>query len=272
MLARDITRAKPADVELIARDHAQLDVRDAAAIVRAVEESRPHWLFNCTGVTDVEAAERDRSAAFAVNADAVAHMAAACADAGAHMLHFSTDYVFDGTQAGFYSETDTPRPVNAYGESKLAGEDALQRSAADHLLIRTQWLFGMHRRSFVGLMCERAQARQPTRVVNDEFGCCTYTVDLARAVWELIEKTRGTLHVANRGRVSRYTIAERIFDHFGVARLLTPCSSAEFGSATRRPANSPLSVTRAERVLGRTMPPWREAIDRYLLERRRAEI
>lgn len=272
MLARDIARACPVDVELIARDHAQLDVRDMAAISKAMEESKPDWLFNCSAFTDVEAVTRDRAEAFAVNGDAVSHMAQACLDAGARMLHFSTDYVFDGEQPGFYSETDTPRPVNAYGESKLAGEEALQRSGADHLLIRTQWLFGMHRKSFAGHMCERAKARQATRVVDDEFGCCTYTVDLAQAAWKLIEKARGTLHVANRGRLSRYTIAERIFDHFGVSALLTPCTSAEFGSATRRPANSPLSVTRAERLLGRTMPPWREALDRYLAERRRAGI
>ena len=267
MLARDIISTKPDGVVVDALDREQLDVRDAAAVEDAILSRRPDWVFNCSGITNVEISERDPGVAFAVNADAVGGMAAACARRGAKMLHFSTDYVFEGTTAGFYDEDDVARPVNAYGESKLAGEEALRHSGAAHLLIRTQWLFGVKGRSFAGLMCERAESGQATRVVDDEVGCCTYTVDLAHATWELIGRAEGTLHVANRGKMSRYMLAARIFEHFGSSHLLTSCSSSEFGSTVRRPANSALSVRRAEKLLGRPMPEWPDALARFLHER-----
>jgi dTDP-4-dehydrorhamnose reductase len=270
MLARDLARAKPSSVDLTALTRQELDIRDAGALDRAIERHRPQWVFNCAGLTNVDAAELDREAAFAVNADAAEQMARLCLEHDARLLHFSTDYVFDGSVTGFYSENDLPRPLNAYGESKLAGELAVKRSGVPHLIIRTQWLFGTGRRSFVGLMCERALARQPTRVVANQVGCCTYTVDLSRITWELIGGTEGIVHVANRGKVSRYTLAARIFDHFGAGSLVEPCTAEEFGSTTRRPVNSALSVCRVEQVLGHAMPTWDDALGRYLAERERS--
>jgi dTDP-4-dehydrorhamnose reductase len=267
MLGRDIVRACPPRAHCEALDRGQLDVRDLSAVARAISERRPDWLFNCSGITNVEDAERDPELAFAVNATAVGAMARACADAGTRMLHFSTDYVFDGSTQGFYVEDDETGPVNEYGNSKLAGEVELTKSGAEHLLVRTQWLYGVHGRSFAGLMCDRAQARERTRVVSDEYGCCTYTRDLASVTWDLIAVARGTVHVANRGRVSRFDIARRIFEAFGVPDLLTECSSAEFGSIARRPANSALSVVRAERLLGRRMRSWEVALTDFLRER-----
>jgi len=267
MLAHDIVATKPADVALTTRSKAELDIRNAVAIESAIDESKPDWVFNCAAFTRVDAAEADRETAFAINAFAVERMAVVCAKRGARLLHFSTDYVFDGANSGFYSADDIPHPLNVYGESKLAGELAIQRSGVRYLLIRPQWLFGVHGRSFVGLMCERACARQTTRVVADQLGCCTYTVDLARATWELIGRAEGIVHVANRGKVSRYALAARIFAHFGAQSFLSPCSVEEFGSTTRRPANSALSVRRAEQLLGREMPVWDDALHRYLSER-----
>lgn len=267
MLARDMATCTPAGIALIAFHRAQLDVRDHRAVRQAMRTHRPAWLVNCTGITNVEDAERDPDAAFAVNAEAVGAMAAACAEWGTRILHFSTDYVFDGTRDGFLGEEDAPAPLNVYGRSKLAGEEQLRASGAKYLLVRTQWLFGVSGRSFAGLMCERAEARLPVKVVNDEFGCCSYTVDVARTVWELMPRAEGTVHVANRGRLSRFDLAKRIFEHFGVPELLAPCTSEEFGALARRPSNSPLSVLRAEALLGRRMPEWTDAVDRFLQER-----
>jgi dTDP-4-dehydrorhamnose reductase len=269
MLARDIVRTKPATATLKTRSRAELDIRDTVAFERAAEESRPDWVFNCAAFTRVDDAEADRETAFAVNATAVERMAAVCATRNVRLLHFSTDYVFDGGNRGFYSVDDAPHPINAYGESKLAGEVAIERSGVRYLLIRPQWLFGVHGRSFVGLMYDRARAGQATRVVADQMGCCTYTVDLARATWDLIGRTEGIVHIANRGKVSRYDLAARIFEHFGAESFLSPCSVEEFGSTPRRPANSALSVRRAEQLLGREMPAWDDALARYLAERSR---
>jgi dTDP-4-dehydrorhamnose reductase len=268
MLAHDLVRLKPPEIVVTPLTRQDLDIRDVAGLERAIEQSQAHWVLNCAGLTNVDAAEVDRDTAFAVNSAAVERMAALCLARDIRLLHFSTDYVFDGTVTGFYSEDDTPRPVNVYGESKLAGEEALQLSGVRHLLIRTQWLFGTRGRSFVRLMCDRARARHPTRVVADQTGCFTYTVDLARATWDLIGRdTEGTVHVANRGKVSRYALAARIFEHYGVGPLVTSCTTEEFGFTTRRPANSALSVRRVERLLHREMPSWQDALGRYLTKR-----
>ena len=266
MLAQDVLKTTPDGVELTALSRQQLDIRDTEALERAIVERRPDWVFNCAGLANVDAAERDRDVAFAVNATAVEEMAKLCRKHGVRLLHFSSDYVFDGTASGFYSEDDAPHPINIYGESKLAGEEGIRRSGARHLLIRPQWLFGSSGRSFVGLMYERARSRQPTRTVDDQWACCTYTVDLARVTWDLLGRFEGTVNVANRGKVSRYTIAARIFEHFGAGALVTPCSTADFASTTRRPANSALSVRRVEEILGRQMGGWKDALDCYLAE------
>ena len=270
MLARDLASAKPAAVDLDTLARHELDIRDAVAFERALERYRPDWVFNCAGLTNVEVAQADRETAFAVNADAVERMAQLCCARGTRLLHFSTDYVFDGSSAGFYSEDDTPRPLNVYGQSKLAGERAVQRSGVLHLIIRTQWLFGTGRRCFARLMYERAMARQPTRVVADQLGCATYTVDLAPIAWQLIQGTQGIVHVTNRGHISKYDLAARIFTHVGVSSLVEPCTAEEFGSTTPRPANSALSICRAEAILGRRIPSWDDALDRYLAELVRA--
>ena len=264
MLAQDLLKTRPDGTALTALTRQQLDIRDTAALERAIVENQPEWVLNCAGLANVDAAEADRELAFAVNATAVAEMARLCRKRGVRLLHFSSDYVFDGATPGFYSEEDTPHPINVYGESKLAGEEAIRRSGVAHLLIRPQWLFGSTGRSFVGLMYERATSRQQTRAVDDQWACCTYTVDLARATWDLLGRFEGTVHIANRGKVSRYIIAARIFDHFGAGSLVTPCTTAEFASQTRRPANSALSVRLVERILGRNMPGWEGALDRYL--------
>lgn len=267
MLAHDLVRAKPPGVSLTALTRQELDIRDSDALDRAIDRHQAQWVFNCAGLTNVDVAEADRDAAFAVNAVAVEHMARLCGSHGTKLLHFSTDYIFDGRRSGFYCEDDAPHPLNAYGESKLAGELAVQRSGVPHLIIRTQWLFGTHGRSFVGLMCQRAVSKQRTRVVADQEACCTYTVDLAAAAWQLVHSTDGIIHVANRGKISRYALAARIFERFRAKALLEPCSAEEFGSTTRRPVNSALSIRRAEQILGHPMPYWDDALDRYLIER-----
>lgn len=269
MLARAVAARAPAGVEVDSRNREGLDVRDSTLLAAAIRDVRPDWVFNCAGFTNVEAAEQDPHMAFAVNAHAVGMMGRFAASHEVRVLHFSTDYVFDGANAGYYHETDVTGPLNVYGESKLAGEEQLRASGAEHLIIRTQWLFGLDGRSFVGLMCDRAEMRQPTRAVHDETGCCTYVVDLAEAAWQLLDHNRGLLHLANRGKVSRYELARRVFERHDATSLLTSCSSAEFGASVRRPINSALSVSRAEQQLGRAMATWESGLSRYLDERSR---
>jgi dTDP-4-dehydrorhamnose reductase len=269
MVARALCDTALPDWSIVARPRAELDVRDPVALAAAIDDARPDWLINTSGYTSVDGAEDHRDEAFAVNGTAVGTMGRLARARRCAVLHFSTDYVFDGT-SGPYTEDDVPNPLSVYGASKLAGETLLRESGAHHLIIRTQWVYGEGGKSFVGSLYDRARNGTPTIAVADQFGGCTYAADLARVVWAAIGRTEGTYHVANRGRVSRYMIAQRIFAACGSARLLTSGKAADFPARARRPANSPLEVRKIEDALGQRMPDWTDAIDRYINARERA--
>jgi dTDP-4-dehydrorhamnose reductase len=270
MLGRQLASTPPPGETLAAYDRSRLDVRDAAALRRALDEQQPDWVLNASGFTDVDAAEHQPDLAFAINATAVGELARACAERGVALAHFSTDYVFPGKAQGYYSEHEPPRPVSAYGRSKLAGEEAVAGSGAKHLVIRTQWLYGAAETSrrrpvgFVDLMWKRAKDGLETRVVDDQFGCCTWVVDLAAAVWRVLPLAEGMLHIAGRGCASRFEIAQHIFAAVGREDLVKPCATSELGAKAPRPFRSPLSVSRYERLTGERMPAWSESLDRYL--------
>jgi dTDP-4-dehydrorhamnose reductase len=267
MLGRDIQSQKPSGHELHALTHRELDVRNSDAMAEAITSVRPQWVINASGYTNVDGAAREPEMADAVNAVAVGEMARLCRKHDCVLLHYSTDYVFDGTKTGFYSEDDAPNPLSTYGRSKLNGEALLRASGTRHLVIRSQWLFGHKGSSFVSTIFEKAQNRVPTRAADDQHGCVTYSVDLARVSWAMIDfGLLGTYNVANRGRVSRYDLARKIFGAFDAGAYIAPCRASEFPTApgARRPDNTPLDVRKAEQALGSCMPEWTDAIDRYL--------
>jgi dTDP-4-dehydrorhamnose reductase len=264
LAAREIIANAPAGHTVIPFTHAQLDIRDGAAVRQVIRESRPDWVINASGVTDVDVAERNAELAFAVNAEAVGALATMCADFACGLAHFSTDFVFDGEKRGCYTEADAPRPINTYGASKLAGEQLVARNAPRHLIIRTQWIFGLGGRGFISSLWQRARDRLPTRVVADQFGGCTYAVDLARMTWSALPRLTGTYHIANRGRVSRHDLAQRIFGAADAADLVSAMRSAdEPPGRAARPASTTLCVEKVERALGVTMPDWTDALSRY---------
>lgn len=269
-VGRELQAQRPPNHEILPYTHAQLDIRDEAGVNRLLREHRPSWVINAGGVTDVDRAEREPELAYDVNSAAVGVLAASCRTAGCGLVHFSTDFVFDGSKSGCYSEDDAPAPVNTYGASKLEGEERVRRSGIEHLVLRTQWVFGAGGTSFLSTLWQRARAGTPLRVVADQFGCCTYAADLAAVAWDAMGKLTGTYHVANRGRVSRLEIARRIYAAAGAAHLVQGCSAAELTAPARRPASSALCVDKVERDLGRRMPEWTDAVDRYLARVRAA--
>jgi dTDP-4-dehydrorhamnose reductase len=250
--------------QLISFTRQELDIRDVAAVEAKVREHRPDWVLNATAYTNVDGAETDPESAYAVNATAVGALAECCRASGCGVVHFSTDFVFAGDTERCYDEGDEPRPVNAYGASKLAGEELVRLSGARHLIVRTQWVFGVGGTSFLSTLWHRAMERQPTRVVADEYGCCTYAADLADVTWRSLGRLEGTYHVANRGRVSRYEIAQRVFAATGSPDGVSPCSAKDVSLPARRPASSILCVDRIESALGTRMAPWTDAVDRYV--------
>ncbi len=287
MLARDVVaefRRRGAEVRPLAR--AELDITRWEAVRAAVSDWQPDVVVNCAAYTDVDGAESDRAAAFRVNGLGVRHLALACREAGALLVHFSTDYVFDGEKEGPYGVYDAPRPLNAYGESKLWGERALAEAGCRYLLIRTSWLCGHGGRNFVETMIalgERWRAAAagaagatgkaasgaggpaPVRVVDDQRGCPTFTADLAAATADLVAAgCAGTYHVTNSGSTTWYGFARAVFARLGWDVPVVPVTAAEFPRPARRPRNSVLDPFPLAEAIGRLLPPWEEALARYL--------
>ena len=267
MLATDLVAHAPAGIEAHPRTQSQLDLREPAQIERALDESRPEWVVNAAAYTAVDRAESERDLAFAVNATAVGSLARACARRGVALVHFGTDYVFPGDGTRPYREDDAVAPVNAYGQSKLAGERAIAESGVRAIVIRTQWLFGAAGKSFPRTMWERASRGERTRVVDDQRGRPTYTVDLAAVTWELVAREAlGVFHAANQGAVTWFELAAHVFERAGARDLLSPCSTTDYPTPARRPAFSVLDTSKLERTIGHALPPWTSAVDRFLEE------
>ena len=264
MLGTDLAATAPADARLTGVGIEELDITDAAAVARMLDAVRPDWVINATAYTAVDRAETEREVAFAVNGDAVAGLVRECKARGAGIVHYGTDYVFDGNGTRPWREDDATAPLNAYGESKLAGERAVLEGGARHLMLRTQWLYGVHGKSFPRTMWERATAGQATRVVSDQHGSPTYTVDLARATWALLANgRRGLFHATNAGEATWHDVAARVFAAAGRAELLSPCATSDYPTPARRPAYSVLDGARL-RDAGIVMRPWTEALDEFL--------
>jgi len=265
MLGHDLAATAPQGVALFPFPKAELDITDTRAVAATVAELRPDIVINAAAYTAVDRAESEPEVAFRVNGAAVGELARIARRAGARVIHFSTDYVFDGTSAEQYTEESAPNPVNVYGASKLAGEAALRASGAECLVVRAQWLFGPRGRCFPRTMWERATARSPSRVVSDQVGRPTYSVDLARATWTLSRRRlAGAIHVANAGVATWYDIAKRVYAACDADQLVQPCSTAKFPTLARRPARAVLGTARSEQALGGQLPPWEDAIDRFL--------
>ena len=268
MLGCDLAAAAPSGTELHAFTHHDVDITDSAALGARIAAVRPEVIINAAGYTAVDRAETETEQAHRVNAVAVGELGRLAARTGARLVHFSSDYVFSGSASRPYRESDPTDPVNVYGATKLAGERALAHGDADWLIVRTQWLFGAHGRSFPRTMWDRARAGgQATRVVSDQRGRPTHTRDLATAVWRLVERgARGVLHVANAGEATWFDVAARVLRRAGRPDLLTPCTTADYPTPARRPRYSVLDTTRAEQLVGGPLPPWEEAVDRFLEE------
>lgn len=263
MLAHAIRETVPDGITLIALGKEELDITSPASVHRAIAAHDPCWIINAAAYTAVDRAESESEVAMRVNATGVENLATAARDARIGVVHFGSDYVFDGSASRPYTEDDVPHPLNAYGRAKLEGERALVGSGARFFIVRTQWLFGPGGSSFPRAMWSRARAGEPTRVVADQFGSPTYTLDLASAVWRLPE-AGGILNVVNDGVCSWHDVARHIFDAAGRPDLLTPCSTAEYHTAAQRPANSALDTSALVRALGAPLPRWEDALSRFV--------
>lgn len=246
-----------------------LDVRDRRSVAAMLGALRPRWVINAAAYTDVDGCESDPARAFAVNAEGVRNVADACCECGAFLVHYSTDFVFDGNATRPYQTTDVPAPISVYGQSKLAGEVAVQESGCDHLIIRTSWLFGPGGKNFVDTICSRAASGGELRVVTDQMGRPTFNVDLADATWRLLgTAAHGVIHFCNSGACSWYTLASEALQRAGLHCKLEPITSEALGRPAQRPQYSVLDTGEYERWTGLTPRHWTAALGEYLSERR----
>lgn len=259
--------------------HADLDLHDLERLRTLIRETRPGLIVNAAAYTAVDAAEADAERARLVNAEAPRVMAEAAAGLGALLVHYSTDYVFDGTARTPYTEESPTRPLGVYGATKLAGEQAVAGSGAAFLTLRTAWLYSNHGKNFLNTMLRLAAERDELRVVNDQAGCPTYSDLVAEATIAMLDgvyangsvrKERcGLYHVTCSGETSWWGFAQRIIELAGFAARVTvkPIPTSEYPTPARRPAYSVLANDKLERVFGIRLPDWQDGLQRCLAER-----
>lgn len=258
-------------VEFIALPSSDLDITDHADVRRVLNNLKPDLIINCAAYTKVDQAEDDKEKAFSVNAHGVKNLADYCSERNIKMVHFSTDYVFEGTLEDKqqlpdgYPEDHITKPINAYGESKLEGEINIRNSGCDYLIIRVSWLCGRFGNNFVKSMVRLSRERDELKVVNDQFGSPTFTDNLVMNTWHLIEQNKsGHYHITSKGMITWYELAQAIFKKTGEPVELKPIPSSEFPTKAKRPSFSLLSTRKIAAVPGITLTDWQEGLHNLL--------
>lgn len=251
MLGFDLCKVFPDAVKIT---HKELDITNRDQVLKSIQRIKPNLVINAAAYTDVDGCEDEPELALQVNAYGPEYIAKVCNKLGATLIHFSTDYVFDGAK-NQYVESDIPNPINSYGRSKLLGEQKIIENLDDYRIIRISWLFGTHGKNFVETMLKLSDEMAEVKVVNDQFGKPTYTLDLAHKITEITELDAGIYHVTNEGVCSWYEFASVVIDN------VVPCTSDEFPKKAKRPKYSVLINTKTG-----PMRHWKEAIKDYLKE------
>ncbi len=244
-------------------DLPEFDITDTRQLQQAVAAS--DLILNCAAYTNVDGAETHAEVAHRVNAEAVGRLGALAREEGKWVLHFSTDFVFDGTLDRPYCESDTPNPINEYGRSKLEGERSLDESRCAHCIVRLQWTYGTHGKNFVSKIVEQTRSGQPLTVVDDQIGSPTATTEIAEAACRLLAgRVEGLFHFASAGYVSRFGMAEFILDRLRLSVDLKPCSTSDYPAPATRPLNSRFDCSRIQSVLDDAIEPWQGPLECFV--------
>ena len=249
-----------------------VDLSDLSSLRKAVLSYRPVLVVNAAAYTAVDRAETEESMAFRVNAEAPGVIASACNEIGAVLIHFSTDYVFDGDAKLPYREDAPTNPLGTYGQSKLAGEIAVSKASERYIIIRTAWLYSLNGQNFLKTMLRLARSDEEVRVVSDQIGSPTFASDLAYVTWSIIDSLLhkqignfGLYHVANYGAISWHRFASEIFEIIGLNDIaVKSILTTEYPTPAPRPRFTALSCDLVNDIFGITMPDWRDAVSRCL--------
>lgn len=242
----------------------EIDITDLASVQRVLLTLKPKVVINAAAYTDVDGCQTNTELAMQVNGEGVGHLAMTSKEIGAKLVQVSTDYIFDGTKGAPYQEDDLAAPLSVYGESKLAGEMNTWFNP-NHLIVRTQWLYGHGGKNFVETMLKLAAEKKELTVVDDQIGSPTWTRDLALAIKALLDKgCEGTYHAANSGFVSWNGFAREIFRLAGLDVKVLPMTTEQLGRPAPRPLYSTLDCGKLRQDTGFVPQPWQDALERYL--------
>lgn len=255
--------------EVTAVDRTRMDLADLGQVREVIRAVKPGLIVNAAAYTAVDKAESEPALARRINAEAPEVMALEARKLGAAMVHYSTDYVFDGSKAGAYAETDAPHPINVYGQSKLEGEQAVAAAGIDHLILRTSWVYGMRGKNFLLTVLRLANERDELRVVCDQHGAPTWSRTVADASALLLARAQeggegwwkqhgGLYHLGSGGQTTWCGFAEAIIELQQLACRIVPITSADYPLPARRPENSVLDCTRLQAMCA--LPHWRDAL------------
>jgi dTDP-4-dehydrorhamnose reductase len=266
MLGLDLMDVFRESYDVYGRDIDDFDITKPKETMDAIGKMRPDIIIHAAAYTDVDGCESHGALAHSVNGGGTKNVASSCEELGARMVYISTDYVFDGTKPGAYTEEDPTCPINTYGRSKLEGEGWVSSMVGQFAIVRTAWLFGRRGKNFVGTVLKLAREKGALSVVNDQWGSPTYTPDLSRAIYVLVEKQcRGIYHITNAETCSWYEYAREILAMSGLDNIpMTAISSNQLQRAAKRPHNSVFDRGKFERETGYRMRSWREALRDYL--------
>jgi len=266
MLGADLIKRLRDENEVIGVTRQEFDVLKPMEVRDCLARVRPDWVVHCAAFTNVDGCEKDPDKAFRVNADGAANVAKACWGVGARMLYVSTDYVYDGSAGRPYTEADQTGPLNVYGSSKLKGEQEALKVLPEALVVRTSWLFGLNGPNFVEAILGQVGKKDELKVVADQVGSPTYTVDLADAMARLIGVgAAGIVNASNAGVCSWFEYAVKILELAGANGIsVLPITTAELGRPAPRPAYSVLSKEKYTGLTGHSMRGWEDALRDYL--------
>ena len=247
----------------IVLDLPEFDITNTDNLQQAVSDA--DIIVNCAAYTNVDGAESQAELAYKVNAEAAGRLGAIARDAGKWVLHISTDFVFDGRSDSPYAETDQPNPINTYGKTKLAGEQLLARSGCKYCIVRVEWTYGSSGNNFVTKLTQRAKSQDTLKVVDDQTGSPTATTQAAGVICKLLrKKPEGIFHFASAGYVTRYGMAEYIFDRLSMNVNLVPCKTSDFPSPATRPLNSRFNCSKIISLLDEPIENWRAPLELFL--------
>ncbi len=254
--------------ELFCPDREELDITRPSAVDRVLERIAPDIIINCAAFTNVDACEMEKELAWEVNAEGPRNLGFTANRLGALLVHFSSDYVFSGDRKvpETYTEMSSPDPISYYGVSKLGGEDAVRETGDNHMILRAAWMYGVRGHNFLKTILKKSlnEPQKVIKVVNDQYGCPTWSFRLALQLEKLIDVSgRGTFHCVSQGYCTWYELATHFLEQLAMPHCIVPCTTEEYSTLAKRPKNSILENQRLKNAGVHIMPDWRMDVDQF---------